>query len=439
MASISSENNGRRIIQFVGNDGKRRSIRLGKLSMRQAESVRVKVENLVAAKITGHAPSDEVSRWLAGLDDPMINKLARAGLTSHRNHTTLQGWLDRYLSDREGELKPESLRKLRQTKDKLLAYYDPQTPLRAITVEQAADWRQWMKTQKLSEAAIKTHCGNAKTMAEEAVRRELVSDNPFQHLKSGPTPSRHKRYVTPDEIDRIIDACPNAEWKLLFGLARYVGLRIPSESHLLSWADVDWERSRLTVRSPKTEHHTGHEQRIVPVTPKLMKLLQDRFDECDEGQQHLVAIRGKGAVIRQVRAIWKRASVEPWARLWQTLRQSCEKEMAMRFPQYAVSKWIGHSITVSGRHYANDVPDELFQRAAEMATIKAVQNPVQKAHEPSRNAPKQKTATGIADDRISSRCEDLRNNSISPYKQIGWSRGESNPRPVTVSLPPLHA
>lgn len=35
----------------------------------------------------------------------------------------------------------------------------------------------------------------------------------------------------------------------------------------------------------------------------------------------------------------------------------------MTFPQYAVSKWIGHSITVSGRHYVNHVPDELFDKA----------------------------------------------------------------------------
>ena len=36
----------------------------------------------------------------------------------------------------------------------------------------------------------------------------------------------------------------------------------------------------------------------------------------------------------------------------------------MQFPQYAVSKWIGHSITISGKHYANAVPDELFDRAS---------------------------------------------------------------------------
>ncbi len=78
----------------------------------------------------------------------------------------------------------------------------------------------------------------------------------------------------------------------------------------------------------------------------------------------LVTIGGKGPVIRRVRRIWARAGVEPWARLWQTLRSSCEKEWAMTFPQYAVSKWIGHSIAISGRHYANAVPDELFDKAA---------------------------------------------------------------------------
>ncbi len=172
-----------------------------------------------------------------------------------------------------------------------------------------------------------------------------------------------------------------------------------------------------------------------------MKLLQDRFAEAEEGQQHLVAIGGKGAVIRQVRAIWKRAGVEPWKRLWQTLRQSCEKEWAMTFPQYAVSKWIGHSITISGRHYANDVPDELFTKAANAGRIEgssAQRHAQQKLHDASRNDAKQKKAAGEADDLSSGVCKDLQDISISPCRTIRWSRGESNPRPVTVGMPPLH-
>ena len=442
MASIATRKNGSRFIGFIDANGKRRTIYLGKVPKRYAESVKVKVEDLVCSSITGHAPSDETSRWLAGQDDRMIAKLARVGLTQDRHHTTLENWLLQYQKEREGDLKPESLRKLKQTGEKLLAYFAPQTSLRQITVQQSAEWREHLKGLKLSDVAIKTHSGNAKGIIEEAVRRKLIEDNPFQYLKSGPTPSRYNRYVTPDEISQIIEACPNSEWRLLFGLARYAGLRIPSESHPLTWANADWQRTRLTVFSPKTEHHAGHEQRIVPINSKLMRLLQDRYDECAEGEQHLVKIQGKGAVRRQVGAIWKRSTVEPWDRLWLTLRQSCEKQWAMKFPQFAVSKWMGHSITVSGRHCANDVPDELFDKAAELAaeeaTEQAQRNAQRKMHEGGRNDKKRKTAAGVADSRNSSRFGNLRNISEDPEGECKWSRGDSNPRPVTVSKPPLH-
>ena len=68
MASITRESNGRRTIQFVGSDGKRRSIRLGKVSQRLAEGVQVKVEHLTAARLTGGALDGETARWVADLD-----------------------------------------------------------------------------------------------------------------------------------------------------------------------------------------------------------------------------------------------------------------------------------------------------------------------------------------------------------------------------------
>ena len=112
-------------------------------------------------------------------DDRMIHKLARVGRTVPRQALTFQEWLTQYLAERRDELKPESHRKLGQTRDKLLAYFDPQTPMRAITTKRAAEWRQWMRTKRLSEAVVKTHSGNAKTIMQEAVRRKLIEENPF--------------------------------------------------------------------------------------------------------------------------------------------------------------------------------------------------------------------------------------------------------------------
>jgi len=440
MASLTTRKNGSRFISFIDGGGNPQTITLGRIAKRYAESIKVKVEDLAAAALNHQAPRDETTRWLNDLEGRLYDKLVRVSLAQPRTNATLKQWLEQYVAERKDELKPASHRKLEQTKTKLLAHFKSDTALRQITPQDAAQWRQFLKDLKLSEAVIKSHSGNAKTMLNEAVRRKLIDENPFASLKAGPTPSKYSRYVTPAEIDRVIEACPNAQWRLLFGLARYAGLRSPSESHLLTWADVDFEHSRLTVRSPKTEHHEGHEQRIVPIMPKLMALLQDRFAESEEGSEHLITLTGKGAMIRQVRQIWSRAGVDPWKRLWQTLRQSCEKQWAMTYPQYAVSKWIGHSITISGRHYANDVPDELFAKAASDAGGEdgAQRQAQQNMRADGRNARKRKKAADDVGGPSSRGHSNLRNNSANCRQAEKWSRGESNPRPVMVHTTPLH-
>jgi hypothetical protein len=109
--------------------------------------------------------------------------------------------------------------------------------------------------------------------------------------------------------------------------------------------------------------------------------LQDAFAAAPEGQIRILTMGKGGYTQRTMIAAVKRSGVAQWPRLWQALRSSCEKEWAMTFPQYAVSKWIGHSIAVSGKHYANSVPDELFDEAANSAA----QNQAQQASESLRN------------------------------------------------------
>ena len=377
MASIARDPNGRKRILFVGADGKRRPIRLGKVSMKEAAVFKIRVERLVSAAIIGHSPDDETSRWLSRLDDTMRKRLAAVGLATERQSLSLGEWLDKYVDGRT-DLKHESQRKLSQTKDKLLGFFNRATPLRSIGPAAAADWQEWITKAGLAEATVKTHGGNARGIFEEAVRRKLIAENPSEYLRSGSTATENERFVTADETEAVLGACPSVEWRLLFGLARLAGLRVPSETELLTWADVDWSRGRLHVRSPKTEHHRGHERRVVPIMPRLMELLQDRFDEAEPGEERLFRIRPAGGYTRKVfDRVVQEAGVEPWAGLFQTLRSSCEQQWAMTFPQYAVSLWIGHSITVSGKHYNNFVPDELFDKAAGGEMAKAAHNRAQ--------------------------------------------------------------
>ncbi|RMH14941.1 MAG: integrase, partial [Gemmatimonadetes bacterium] len=129
MASITTRKNGSRFISFVNAAGEPRHITLGKVPKRYAEALKVKVEDLASAALHGHAPTDDTTRWLASIDDRLYEKLAAVGLAPERTGAAIGTWLEQYLDEREGDLKPESLRKLKQTKAKLLAHFDADTPL----------------------------------------------------------------------------------------------------------------------------------------------------------------------------------------------------------------------------------------------------------------------------------------------------------------------
>ena len=86
MASIGTDEGGYRRILFSAPDGKRKTIRLGKASMRQAEAFRVRVELLLHSNCVGHAPDPETAGWLAGLDEVMRDRLARAGIVKPAAH-----------------------------------------------------------------------------------------------------------------------------------------------------------------------------------------------------------------------------------------------------------------------------------------------------------------------------------------------------------------
>src|SRR5688500_3337329 len=105
MASIANDENGRKRIQFIAGDGSRKAVRLGKVSTRQAESAKVKVEQLVSAVMLGHPPDDETVRWLATLEDRTYARLVKVGLATPRagrvgQPTTMKAFLDGYIAGR---------------------------------------------------------------------------------------------------------------------------------------------------------------------------------------------------------------------------------------------------------------------------------------------------------------------------------------------------
>jgi hypothetical protein len=84
MASISNQPGGKRTIQFMGLDGKRRSIRLGKTSKAIAETVSAHVQAILNAAEAGIPVDPKTTVWLSEIGDDLHSKLSRVGLVTPR-------------------------------------------------------------------------------------------------------------------------------------------------------------------------------------------------------------------------------------------------------------------------------------------------------------------------------------------------------------------
>jgi integrase len=379
MASIAREANGRKTIQFIGADGKRRSLRLGKCAIKTAEAVKVQIEQLVAASILGHAVPMETAHWLADRDEVMIDKLAAVFLIPKRESAALAAFLDRYIAERT-DAKPNTLIVWRQVRRCLVEFFGDGKPLREITPGDADRWRLWLAEQGLGENTVNRRCGFAKQFFRVAVRQRLIRENPFGDLQGTTVRANRERdyFITREQAQQVLDACPEAQWRVLFALSRYGGLRNPSETLTLKWGDVDWERGRIVVTSPKTERHAGKATRIIPLFSELRPYLETAFDAAEPGTEYVITrYREVNVNLRtQLLKIIKRAGLKPWPRLFHNLRATRQTELAAGFPVHVVCEWMGNSKLIAQEHYLR-VTEGDFAKAQEVASVDAVQNPVQ--------------------------------------------------------------
>lgn len=374
MAEIQTDSKGRHGFNYRDAHGVRRMMRLGRLPLRQARSIPARVEALVACAVVGTPPDAGTAQWLAGLGDAMRDRLAEHGLVEARQTATLNAFILRWIAERD-DVKPSTAYTYERARQKLVGFYGAEKPLQDITPGSADDWRRWMlrgdlKTgrEPLAEATVRKTASIAGQIMRSAVRHRLLTSDPFSDLPTAPPANRDRdHHVTRAEADAVLAACPDAGWRCAFALARFGGIRVPSEFRHLKLADIDWggegRAPRFTVTSPKTEKQ-GKGSRVVPLFPELEPYVQAAYDAAPEGAVYLLpdAVRLHKAPAVALARFIRSAGLTPWLKPWQNLRATAETELMERHPAHAVLAWIGHTRAVAERHYLQ-VTDAHFAAA----------------------------------------------------------------------------
>jgi integrase len=350
--------------------GERRYVPLGRIGKGPAEEIRAHLSALESAMVSGTSPSRKASEWLASLSETFYAKLAEIGLCpsrEQRDPAQLGKFLDAYIKRRK-DLKPRSIRNIGQVRDSLVAFFGAKRDLTTLTRGEMKDWRIHLG-DTYAQATASAHVKKARQMFNDAIERNLITDNPLRGVKAGSQSNATRtRYVSTEDVRTVISKCPDAEWRLIFAMARFAGLRTPSETQLLRWSEVDWDRGRFVVHVPKTEHHEGKGRRVVPIFPALLPYLREAFEQADEGATFVIARHRGENISTQAKRIIGAAGLTAWPKTFQNLRVSCETDLLTRYPINVVLAWIGHTERVRREHY-NVAPESAYQMAAGLVGI----------------------------------------------------------------------
>jgi integrase len=141
---------------------------------------------------------------------------------------------------------------------------------RMVSEISAWDLEQYknLRIKKLSPASVNRELSCVKHMFNKAIEWGYLANNQLQSIKLFKEPPGRIRYLTEDEIDKLINCCSeNTKNIVLFALN--TGMR-RGEIFNLKWSDVDFKQKCIIVRQSK-----NNENRVIPMNSIVVLLLSN--------------------------------------------------------------------------------------------------------------------------------------------------------------------
>ena len=322
------------------------------------------IEHLITQARRDRPTTAATVRWLDALDDKTHGRLAALGLTDVRKICELPrhvlAFMENYIERRTDWKKPDNHR---QVVNHLRTYLERYVPLNSLTQGDCEGWHRWMQGNDPGSGLAPNTAGQnvkrCKQMFRDAIKHGLVKENPFTDIKIDLSSNVKRNYlVSAEETQEILAACPDQEWRVIFVLSRYGGLRIPSEVLALTWSMIDWENDRFTFPSCKTERH-GKIERTVPLFPEIAAELaclkeQVEIARGDRKSDHVISsYRDTTANLRKAyRRILDDAGVVQYEKPFMNNRSTRRNEMDQSGVRCAaLDAWFGHDDTTAQKYY----------------------------------------------------------------------------------------
>jgi hypothetical protein len=324
--------------------GQQKTLYLGKkFTASAADRVARVVTEIIACRDRGDKlPVDLLYR--IGEFSPRIRvSFERLGLVTNQFDMTLEELFKRHEKTKERR-NMKTILHYRGWYQHLLQFFGSDTKVSFITKEEAEKFADYCE-DTLASCTVHRGLGTCRNIFSYAVSLKVIFSDPFLSVRRGQCTNDDRHfYVDRQTIDVVLSACTNDFERLVIVLARYGGLRIPSEISKLRYRDF----TETLIRIHK-ETKTG--ERDVP----LFREVREIFGRLSGDPEDLIfsgsLSKTSGPWLMLGNTI-ERAGITRWSKLFVNLRSSCITDLCdLGYSEKTLDAIFGNSTKVRKAHY----------------------------------------------------------------------------------------
>lgn len=212
------------------------------------------------------------------------------------------------------------------------------------------------RSKEVKPASVNKDLTALKTLFNRAIDWNYASSNPLRKVKKLKVPEKEFRFLSLDEIDKVLENCPEHIYPMIL-TAIHTGMR-KMELFRLKWQDINFEQGYLTVKSTEEGHTKNYKNREIPLTIELSDCLSNLERKIDYVFVNPHGIRYLSNIEESLNYIIKESGVKKFT--LHHLRHTFASHLVMDGTDLStVQHLLGHSDIKTTQIYSHLAPNHI--------------------------------------------------------------------------------
>lgn len=302
-----------------------------------------------------------VMQQATAIKSARILELMRSGGTLpkalHRSKMPLLEWMRIYKERKKGWFQQGISSTIKHLKD-----YGANVTMAQANKDYIKGFIAYLRNTGLSTTSQAHYVGVMSCAMSEAVRDEVITDNPFNHISNNERPKASgsvREYLTIDEVKTLINTpCKNEEIKRAYLFACFCGLRV-SDIRGLKWGDLqkDGDSFKVSVLMAKTKRPI-----YLKLSQAAMRWIPERGEKTND--MHIFNLPVESTINRTLKIWTESAGITKRITMHTSRHTFATGARVTGADLYTISGLLGHTNIKTTQIYAKMV-DEMKDEAVD--------------------------------------------------------------------------